>query len=212
MRLADSRRMQVTAMSVMALLLVWSARPERARTWLEDRLADWRDRDEQVRAELVWYLAVVHVWSGQWSIASEFADQALEISIGYDVELPQHHLPPALIALHRGDLAAAREHSTKALALARGQLLPAHTAILGICAAWSGDPMAAVARLAQAEEAADGRGWQEPNLRCGAPNTSKRCSKSVASRTRSAWWLAGRSLRSVLVVSGCSPRWCAAAG
>jgi DNA-binding CsgD family transcriptional regulator len=165
MRLADSPRMQAAAMSVLALVLVWSARPERARTWLEDRLAEWRDRDEQARAELVWYLAAVHVWSGQWDVAREFADQALEIGIGYDVELPQHHLPPALIALHRGDLAAAREHSTKALSLARGQLLPAHTAILGICAAWSGDPTAALARLDQAEDAADGRGWEEPNLR-----------------------------------------------
>ena len=165
MRLDDSPRIQATAISVMALLLVWSARPERARAWLEDRLAEWRDRDEQVRADLVWYLALVHLWSGDWRTASAFADEALEIGIGYDVELPQHHLPPALIALHRGDLGTARKHSTRALSLARGQLLPAHIAILGICAARSGDVTAAMAYLDQAEDAADGRGLEEPNLR-----------------------------------------------
>ena len=165
LRLAASRRMQVVGMSVVGHVLVWSARPEPAREWLEGRLAEWRDRDEQVRADLVWYLALVHVWSGDWGAAVEFAEQAREIAIGYDVELPQHHLPQALIALHRGDLAAARDHSTLALDLARGQLLPAHTAIVGICAAWSGDPAAALPQFVEAEHAGDGRGWEEPSLR-----------------------------------------------
>jgi hypothetical protein len=49
-------------------------------------------------------------------------------------------MPQALIALHRGQFALAREHSTRALSLAEGMMLPTHTAVLGIADLWSGRP------------------------------------------------------------------------
>jgi DNA-binding CsgD family transcriptional regulator len=164
-RLSDTRQVKVAGMSAVSHLLTWSDRPERAREWLERRLVDWLDRDEQVRSELLWYLALVEFWSGDWTTASEHADEAREIDIGYDIEFPQAHLTPALVALHRGEFIAARDHSLRALSLARGQLLPAHAAILGICDLWSGNPPVAIANLIQAEHAADARGWVEPNMR-----------------------------------------------
>jgi DNA-binding CsgD family transcriptional regulator len=88
-----------------------------------------------------------------------------EIRAPYGLELPQDHLPPALIALHRGQFAVARDHSRRALSLARGQLLSRQIAVLGVCDLWSGSPAAAVANFIRAEQEADARGWDEPNLR-----------------------------------------------
>jgi DNA-binding CsgD family transcriptional regulator len=118
-----------------------------------------------VRYELTWCLALVEVWSGRWSIASEYADQAREISVQYGLELPQDHLPLALIALQRGQLVVARDHSQRASSLAEGQLLSAHLAVLAICELWSGNSAAALTIFTRAEQIADARGWDDPALR-----------------------------------------------
>jgi len=161
--LADPHRVTWAGVSV-ARVLTFSGDYERAREWLEHQLNYWGDRDERVRSELLWYLALVEVWSGRWSIASEYADQVREISVQYG-EVPTDHLSPAIIALHRGQIAVARDHSQRALLLAKGHLLPQHVAILGVCDLWSGSPAAALANLIKAEHTADVRGWDEPNLR-----------------------------------------------
>jgi DNA-binding CsgD family transcriptional regulator len=162
--LADLHQWNIAGWSV-GHVLAWSGTPERAREWLERHLNEWRDRDEQVRSDLLWYLALVELWSGRWSIASEYADQMRDIRAPYGLELPQDHLPPALIALHRGQFAVARDHSRRALSLAKGQLLSRQIAVLGVCDLWSGSPAAAVANFIRAEQEADARGWDEPNLR-----------------------------------------------
>lgn len=162
--LAD-RRLVMRAGRSMAYVLTWSGMTDRAREWLERQLMDWRDRDEHVRHELIWCLALVEVWSGRWSIASEYADQAREISVQYGLERPRDHLPLALIALHRGQLVIARDHSQRALSLARGQLLSAHNAVLAICELWSGNSAAALTSFTRAEQTADARGWDDPALR-----------------------------------------------
>lgn len=146
-------------------VLAWSGMTERAREWLERQLADWGDRDERVRTELLWYLALVEFWSGRWSIASEYADESQEIWVRYAPLLPQDHLPPALIALHRGQFAVARDHSQRALSGGIGQLLPAHIAVLAVCDLWSGSPASALVDFTRAEQTADARGWDEPNMR-----------------------------------------------
>ena len=148
----------------MGRLLMLSGSNERAREWLERELNYWGDRDEQVRSELLFFLASVEVWSGRWNIATEYADQVREIDVQYG-EAPPDHLAPALIALHRGQVAVAKDHSQRAFALWKGHPLPMHLAILGICDLWSGSPAVALANLVQAEQAADTRGWGEPNLR-----------------------------------------------
>jgi len=161
--LASARQVS-WAGSSLGFVLTFSGSNERARAWLERQLDDWGDRDEQVRSELLWYLALVEVWSGRWDIASAYADQVQEISVQYG-EVPTDHLSPALIALHRGQFAVARDHSRRALSLAKGHLLPQHLAILGICDLWSASAVEALASFTRAEETADARGWDEPNLR-----------------------------------------------
>jgi DNA-binding CsgD family transcriptional regulator len=163
-RLDDPRQVK-RAGSLVGHMLSWSGNNERARAWLERQLDDWGDRDEQVRSEVLWYLAMVELWSGRWSIASAYAHEAQEIVVQYELELPTHHLPPALIALHRGEVAVARDHSWRALSLAKEQLLPAHIAVLAICDLWSGSPATALADFLRAEQTADARGMDEPSLR-----------------------------------------------
>jgi DNA-binding CsgD family transcriptional regulator len=161
--LADPRQAKTAGLSV-AHVLTWSGMTDRARAWLERQLDEWGDRDEQLRSVLLWYLALVEFWAGRWSIASAYADQRREIGIQYGETSPDH-LPPAFIALHRGQFAVAGDHSRRALSLARGQLLPAHTAILAVCDLWPGNPTAALANFIRAEQTADARGLGEPNLR-----------------------------------------------
>lgn len=138
---------------------------ELARPWLEREITEWRDRDEQFRSHLLSMLALVEVWAGRWDIASKYAEESREIGRQYEEDWPQAYTSPALIAMYRGDLALAREHSRHALSLLRGQVLPNHTATLAICDLWSGEAAAALADFIGAEAAADFRGWDEPNDR-----------------------------------------------
>lgn len=150
--------------SSMGWVLTFSTEYGRSRKWLVNQLDYWRERDEQIRSDLLWLLALTEFWSGRWTLASEYADQVQEISLQYE-EVSTDHLSPALIALHRGQIAVARGHSERALMLARGHLLPQHRAVLGVCDLWSGDSAAAVAHLIEADHTADLRGWNEPNIR-----------------------------------------------
>jgi DNA-binding CsgD family transcriptional regulator len=163
-RRADPRQMGWVGWMV-GDILTCSGSIERAREWLQRQLADWGERDELVRWELLYYLALAEFWSGNWTIASERTGQHLEIGVQYGRETPQSQFPPALIALHRGQFADARDASQRAVSLAGGQLAGAALAVLGICDLWSGNPAAALAYLAQAEQTADNRGWDEPFLR-----------------------------------------------
>jgi DNA-binding CsgD family transcriptional regulator len=162
--LDDPREAKGAAWMVGTVLTVWGENG-RARDWLETKLEAWQDRDEQVRAQLLGYLAFVEFWSGHLGLASRYADQAHEIEAQYGVDLPQDHLLPALIALHHGSLADAADHSTRALSLARGQVLPMHVAILATCDLWSGRQAPALEGFLRAEQMADVRGWGEPALR-----------------------------------------------
>jgi DNA-binding CsgD family transcriptional regulator len=146
-------------------LLTWSGETRRARSWLEDQLASWRDRDEMMESECLWYLALVELQAGRYEVAAARADEATEIRTLYGGELPQDHLPAALIALHRGDFALARRHSERALSLADRMLLPAHLAVLATIELWTGDPARAIAGFERAEAAADARGFDEPAMR-----------------------------------------------
>jgi DNA-binding CsgD family transcriptional regulator len=148
----------------MGWVLTFSSEYGRSREWLVVQLDYWRERDEQVRSDLLWLLALTEFWSGRWTLASEYADQVREISLQYE-EVSTDHLSPALIALHRGQIAVARGHSERALEVAKGHLLPQHRAVLGVCDLWSGAPAAAVAHLIDAEHTANLRGWNEPNIR-----------------------------------------------
>jgi DNA-binding CsgD family transcriptional regulator len=145
-----------------------SSRRDEARALLEREHRDWRERDEPRSARALWGLSWVEFWAGRWALAAEHAARAHDISIQYGLEVPQDHLPIALIAVHRGQLDLARQHSERALELAQEQFAlhpPQHLAILGLVDLWSGDASAAAESLAKADLQAAALDWGEPSIR-----------------------------------------------
>jgi len=162
--LADPGPLQRATLAV-GYMLTWIGPTARARDWLERRLADWGDRDERMLSLLLWHLALVEFLGGRWSVASKHADQTRELDIQYGLELPPDAYPSALVALHRGQFARAREHAEHSISEAEGQPLYSYIAILGIVDLWTGDPAAAVRKFASAEEECDTKGRDDPSMR-----------------------------------------------
>jgi DNA-binding CsgD family transcriptional regulator len=141
---------------------------EEARALLEREYERWRQRDEPRSSRALWGLAWVEFWAGHWALGAEYAAGARDISVQYGLEVPQDHLPIAVIALHRGQLELAREHSERALELSQEQFglrPPQHMAVLGLVARWSGDLSGAVEWLGDAERQAAAFRWGEPSVR-----------------------------------------------
>jgi DNA-binding CsgD family transcriptional regulator len=145
-----------------------AARRSEARAFFEQELREWNERDEPRSARALWGLSWVEFWAGNWEVAAAHAAHAHDISSQYGLEVPQDHLPIALVAVHRGDLDVARSHSERALALAEQQMThhpPQHLAILGLAALWAGDAPTALEWLGHADERAAALGWAEPSVR-----------------------------------------------
>jgi DNA-binding CsgD family transcriptional regulator len=148
--------------------LACSNRRDEALALLEREQEEWRERDEPRSARALWGLAWVEFWGGRWELAADHAAAAYDIAIQYGLEVPQDHLPIAIVALHRGRLALAREHSERALELAYEQFAlhpPQHLAILGLAASWAGDSAAAESWLDKADTQAAALDWGEPSIR-----------------------------------------------
>jgi DNA-binding CsgD family transcriptional regulator len=136
--------------------------------FLEGEYERWRERDEPRSADALWELSMVELANGSWTLASEHAARAREIAFQYGLEIPQHHLPTAWIAVHRGQLDLARETSTRALDLAEshfGLHPPYHLAVIGLAALWSGDGVVGAEWLGRAHSRALELGWFEPDNR-----------------------------------------------
>jgi DNA-binding CsgD family transcriptional regulator len=141
---------------------------DEARASLERDYEEWRERDEPKSSRALWGLAWVEFWAGRWALGAEYATRARDISIQYGLEMPQDHLPTAVIAVHRGQLDLAREHSERGLDLAHEQFRgrPVQLmAVLGLVARWSGDPSAAEEWFEKADRRAWELGWGEPSVR-----------------------------------------------
>jgi DNA-binding CsgD family transcriptional regulator len=139
-----------------------------ARSLLEREYREWRERDEPRSARALWGLGWVEFWAGRWDVAAEYAARARDISIQYGLEMPQDHLPSAVIAVHRGQLDLAREHSERGLDLAHEQFRGGPVqlmAVLGLVAQWSGDPSGAEQWFDKADRRASELGWGEPSVR-----------------------------------------------
>jgi tetratricopeptide (TPR) repeat protein len=158
---------QEATLAVVNALAPSSTRDE-ARAFFEREHQEWRERDEPRSARALWGLSWVEFWAGRWTIAAEHAASAHDISIQYGLEVPQDHLPIALIAVHRGQLELAREHSERALRLAEEQFVihpPQHMAILGLVALWSGHRSSAAEWFGKADRRAAELLWGEPSVR-----------------------------------------------
>jgi DNA-binding CsgD family transcriptional regulator len=145
-----------------------ASKREEARALLEREYLEWSNRDEPRAARALWGLSWVEFWAGRWALAAEHAARAYEVSIQYGLEVPQDHLPIALVAVHHGQYELAREHSERALALAEEQFglhPPQHMAILGLVARGSGDGLEAARLLGEADRQAAALGWGEPSIR-----------------------------------------------
>ena len=142
---------------------------DEARALLEREYEEWRERDEPRSSRALWGLAWVEFWAGRWALGAEYAARARDISIQYGLEMPQDHLPSAVIAVHRGQLDQAREHSERGLDLAHEQFggrRPVQLmAVLGLVARWSGDSSAAKKWFEKADRRASELGWGEPSVR-----------------------------------------------
>ncbi len=161
------RLVQEATLALVNTLASSSTRPQ-ARALLEGELLEHHDRNEPRSAQALWGLAWVEFWAGRWSLAAEHADRAHDLLAQYGLEAPQNHLPIALVAVHRGDFAAARDHSERALHLAEEQFAlhpPQHMGILALVARWSGDPAEAETWFERAERRAAELGWREPSVR-----------------------------------------------
>ena len=158
---------QEATLAVVNTLAPSSTRDE-ARAFFEREHQEWCERDEPRSARALWGLSWVEFWAGRWKIAAAHAASAHDISIQYGLEVPQDHLPIAVIAVHRGQFELAREHSERALRLAEEQFVfhpPQHMAILGLVALWTGDRSAAAEWLGKADRRAAELGWGEPSVR-----------------------------------------------
>jgi DNA-binding CsgD family transcriptional regulator len=143
-------------------------RRDDARASLESAYEEWRERDEPRSARALWGLAWVEFWAGRWAQAAEYAARARDISVQYGLEMPQDHLPSAVIAVHRGQLDLAREHAVRGLDLAYDQFggRPVQfMGVLGLVARWSGDPSVAEQWFKKADRRASELGWAEPSVR-----------------------------------------------
>jgi DNA-binding CsgD family transcriptional regulator len=170
--LGGERLVQEATQAIVNTLATASTRG-RARSLFESEYAEWLERDEPRSARALWGLAWVEFWAGRWELAAEHAGRAHEISSQYGHEVPQDHLPIAVIAVHRGQLELARDHSQRGLALADEQFgfhLPQHVAVLGMVALWNADPSAALDRFAEADRRAATLRWGEPSLRWWTPD------------------------------------------
>ena len=137
---------------------------EPRRQFLEDEYELWRERDEPRSADALWELSLIELQLGSWELAAEHAARARDIAFQYGIEIPQHHLPIAWIAVHRGQLDLARETSTRALELAEQQFglhPPYHLAVIGLVALWGGDASTGAEWLGRAHSRALELGWFE---------------------------------------------------
>jgi DNA-binding CsgD family transcriptional regulator len=166
-------RLVQEAMQAIANTFAPAAKRGEARTMLEREYLHWSDRDEPRSARARWGLAWLEFWAGNWAVAAEHAARAHDVAIQYGLEVPQDHLPIAVIAVHRGELERACHHSKRALTLAEQQFgfhPPQHIAVLGLVALGQGDATAALERLDEANECVATLGWGEPSLRWWVPD------------------------------------------
>jgi len=163
----DQNLLQESA-GALGQVLVDRGEYEAARASLESDYAEWHERDERFAGQLLWTLAWLELWSGNFARAAECAARSHEISIQYGIEQHAAPLPVAWAAAYCGRLDRAREFAERGLALCADQIYiagPLFPAVLGIASFWGGDVAAGVAQFAEAERLARAVDWRNPHMR-----------------------------------------------
>jgi DNA-binding CsgD family transcriptional regulator len=146
---------------------------EAARESLERDYEVWRERDERFAAGLLWPLAWVELWTGNFERAAEHAARSHEISIQYGMETHWDTLPGAWTAAYQGRFDLARQLAERGLALCEEQIRvagPLFPGVLGLVATWSGDVTSGVAQFAEADRLAFAVDWRNPHMRPWTPD------------------------------------------
>ncbi len=165
---ANSRHRLETGLAL-AHVLVFSCLFDRARALLEGLHREWSERDEWLSARPLWWLTVLELRAGRWSLAAEYADRGREVALQYSIdekEPPMRTAVAALVAAHCGDFEVARRLAKRGREAAEGQLtgLLWYDGVLGLIEFWNGDPSGAAARFAAAERAGRAAEVVEPSV------------------------------------------------
>jgi DNA-binding CsgD family transcriptional regulator len=163
----ELRRLQ--AAFNLAHVLVWSVQHERGRALLESLHRELRERYELWSADALWYLSMLELQAGRWTLAADYIDRVRKLRLQYTIDGRDQAstlVVAARVAVYRGELAVARELAERGRTLAQGQsaYLAPLEAVLGFADFWSGDAAAAAACFAAAERAARASEFGEPNL------------------------------------------------
>ncbi len=165
---ADPRQLLETSMNL-AQVLVLSCLFDRARALLERLHREWSERDEWLGSGPLWYLTLVELHTGRWSLAAEFADRGREVALQYSIdekEPPFRTAAVALVAVHRGDFDLARRLGN-ALGM-RPKVSRRASSGARVCwdssSSGMANPSAAVARFAAAERAGRAVELVEPSM------------------------------------------------
>jgi DNA-binding CsgD family transcriptional regulator len=154
--------------AVLGQVLVDRGEYQAARRSLERDYDEWGERDERFAATLLWSLAWLELWSGNFEQAADCAAHSHEISVQYGVERHPAPLPGAWTAAYRGRLDLARELAERGLALCEEQIHvagPLFPGVLGLVAYWDGDAASGVAHFAEADRLAFAVDWRNPHMR-----------------------------------------------
>jgi DNA-binding CsgD family transcriptional regulator len=165
---ADPRQLLETSMNL-AQILVFSCLFDRARVLLERLHREWSERDEWLSADPLWYLTLVELRAGRWSLAAEYADRGREVALQYSIDEREPALRTAgvaLVAAHSGDHDLARRLATRGREAAKGQPIGLVwcEGVLGLVEFWNGDPSGAIARFVAAERAGRAVELVEPSV------------------------------------------------
>ncbi len=182
---------------MLAHVLTWSVRTERARVLLETRHRQRREHDERAGASAHWFLALVEMASGSMA-ASRGARRAAQTAIGvqYGILAPFRRVPARSRRRPSRRPRRARGSSARlGRELAdRGRRSPRRAGgHRGHRRALERRSGAAAAWFAKGEAAADAAGWREPNLRWWRADYAE--ALIALGRTTRPWrcWTRGRS-------------------
>jgi DNA-binding CsgD family transcriptional regulator len=150
-------------------VLMWSAQHEQGRALLEGLHREVRDHDERASHSALWYLSLLELQAGRWSVAADHIGRAREIVRLYAVDAEEdaaNFTAAGRIAVQRGELAQARDFAERGREVANTQVafIAPLEGILGFAELWSGDPAAAVERFEAAERAAASVEIREPTI------------------------------------------------